>query len=61
MAVRERRTALPTMEATNDVQVVLFKNDGTRQVFELAEVLSLDGPAQLEIDEAEEAESPPGS
>jgi hypothetical protein len=31
----------------------LFKNDGTSQVFELEEVLSLDGQTQLEIYEAE--------
>ena len=61
MTVRELRTALATMEANSDVQVVLFKNDGTSQVFELEEVLSLDGHAQLEIYEAEEAETPPGS
>jgi hypothetical protein len=41
------------MEASSEVQVVLFKNDGTSQVFELEEVLGLDGHAQLEIDEAE--------
>jgi len=61
MTVRERRTALATMEANSDVQVVLFNNDGTSQVFALEEVLSLDGHAQLEIYEAEEAESPHGS
>jgi len=58
MTVRELRAALATMEGTSDVQVVLFKNDGTNQVFELEEVLSNDGDAQLEIYEAEEAESP---
>jgi hypothetical protein len=59
MTVRELRAALATIEAHSEVQVVLFKNDGTSQVFELEEVLSLDGHAQLEIYEAEEAESPP--
>ena len=53
MTVRELRSALATMEATSEIQVVLFKNDGTSQVFELEEVLSLDGHAQLEIYEAE--------
>jgi hypothetical protein len=53
MTVRELRTALASMEATSEVQVVLFKNDGTCDVFELEEVLSLDGHAQLEIYEAE--------
>ena len=57
MTVRELRAALAPMEATSEVQVVLFKNDGTSQVFELEEVLSLDGHAQLEIYEAEEAET----
>jgi hypothetical protein len=53
MTVRELRAALAGMEANSDVQVVLFKIDGTSQVFELEEVLSLDGHAQLEIYEAE--------
>jgi hypothetical protein len=53
MTIRELRAALAPMEATSDVQVVLFKNDGTCEVFELEEVLSLDGHAQLEIYEAE--------
>jgi hypothetical protein len=57
MTVRELRAALAPMEANSDVQVVLFKNDGTSQVFELEEVLSFDGHAQLEIYEAEEAEA----
>jgi hypothetical protein len=57
MTVRELRAALATMEATSDVQVVLFKNDGTSEVFELEEVLSYEGHAQLEIYEAEEVES----
>jgi hypothetical protein len=53
MTVRELRAALAPMAATSDVQVVLFKNDGTSQVFELEEVLSNNGYAQLEIYEAE--------
>jgi hypothetical protein len=53
MTVRELRSALATMEATSEVQVVLFKNDGTSQVFALEEVLSNNGYAQLEIYEAE--------
>ena len=54
MTVRELRDALATMEATSDVQVVLFKNDGTSEVFELEEVLRHDGHAQLEIYEPED-------
>jgi len=54
MTIRELRAALATMEATSDVQVVLFKNDGTSEVFELEEVLSNDGHAQLEIYEPED-------
>ena len=54
MTVRELRAALATMEATSDVQVVLFKNDGTSEVFELEEVLSHEGHAQLEIYEPED-------
>ncbi len=53
MTVRELRAALATIEANSTVQVVLFKNDGTNQVFELEEVLSNHGYAQLEIYEAE--------
>lgn len=54
MTIRELRAALATMEANNDVQVILFKNDGTSKVFELEEVLSNDGHAQLEIYEPED-------
>jgi hypothetical protein len=53
MTVRELRAALASMEANSEVQVVLFKNDGTSEVFELEEVLSNNGHAQLEIYEAE--------
>ena len=55
MTIRELRAALATMEANSDVQVVLFKNDGTSEVFELEEVLSNDGHAQLEIYESEDS------
>jgi hypothetical protein len=54
MTVRELRATLATMEANSDVQVVLFENDGTSEVFELEEVLSNEGHAQLEIYEPEE-------
>ena len=57
MTVRELRSALAMMEATSEVQVVLFNNDGTSEMFELEEVLSNNGHAQLEIYEAEEAEA----
>jgi hypothetical protein len=53
MTLRELRAALASVEANNDVQVVLFKHDGTSDVFELEEVLSNNGRAQLEIYEAE--------
>jgi hypothetical protein len=54
MTIRELRAALAPMEANSDVQVVLFKNDGTSEVFELEEVLSHEGRAQLEIYEPED-------
>ena len=62
MTVRELRAALASMEATSEVQVVLFKNDGTCDVFALEEVLSLDGHTQLEVYEAESVreENPEG-
>jgi hypothetical protein len=62
MTVRELRAALTSMEANSDVQVVLFKNDGTSKVFELEEVLSNNGHAQLEIyeDEPVREENPEG-
>jgi hypothetical protein len=53
MTVRELRAALTSMDMNSDVQVVLFKNDGTSEVFELEEVLSNNGHAQLEIYEDE--------
>ena len=54
MTIRELRAALATMDTNSEVQVVLFKNDGTSEVFELEEVLSNDGHAQLEIYEPED-------
>jgi hypothetical protein len=62
MTIRELRAALATMDANSDVQVVLFKNDGTSEVFKLEEVLSNDGHAQLEIyeDEPVREENPEG-
>jgi hypothetical protein len=54
MTVRELRAALAPMAANSDVQIVLFKNDGTSEVFELEEVLSNEGRAQLEIYEPED-------
>ena len=51
--IRELRAALAPMDTNSEVHVVLFKNDGTSQVFELEEVLSNNGHAQLEIYEAE--------
>jgi hypothetical protein len=53
MTVRELRAALTGMDTNSDVQVVLFNNDGTSEVFALEEVLSNNGHAQLEIYEAE--------
>jgi hypothetical protein len=53
MTVRELRAALASMDTNSDVQVVLFKNDGTSEVFEREEVLSNNGHAQLEIYEDE--------
>jgi|Tabmets5t2r1_1033131.scaffolds.fasta_scaffold128682_2 hypothetical protein len=62
MTVRELRAALASMEAISEVQVVLFKNNGTSQVYELEEVLSNNGHAQLEVYEAEQVreENPEG-
>jgi hypothetical protein len=54
MTIRELRAALATMDTNSEVQVVLFKNDGTSEVFELEEVLSNEGHAQLEIYEPED-------
>ena len=54
MTVRELRAALTSMDMNSDVQVVLFKNDGTSEVFGLEEVLSNEGHAQLEIHEPED-------
>jgi hypothetical protein len=48
MTIRELRAALTTMDANSNVQVVLFKNDGTSQVFEFEEVFSHGGHEQLE-------------
>jgi hypothetical protein len=45
MTIRELRAALAIMDTNSEVQVVLFKNDGTSEVFELEEVLSNEGHA----------------
>jgi hypothetical protein len=59
LTVRELRAVLTSMETTSDVQVVLFKNDGTSEVFELEEVLSNNGHAPLEIYEDEPVREEP--
>jgi hypothetical protein len=61
MTIRELRSALAGMPAESPVQVVLFKNDGTSEMFELEEVLHIDGHAQLEIYEPETPQPPSGS
>jgi hypothetical protein len=61
MTIRELRSALAPMHPESTVQVVLFKNDGTSEVFELEEVLHNDGHAQFEIYEPEAPEPPSGS
>jgi hypothetical protein len=45
MTVRELRAALAGLAANSEVQVVLFKSDGTCDVFEFEEVLSNNGHA----------------
>jgi hypothetical protein len=61
MTIRELRSALATMHPESTVQVVLFNNDGTSEVFELEEALHNDGHAQLEIYEPDTPERPSGS
>jgi hypothetical protein len=54
MTVQELRAALATMPAMSTVQVVLFKTDGTSEVFELEDAYANNGHAQLEIYETED-------
>jgi hypothetical protein len=54
MTVQDLRAALATIPATSTVQVVLFKNDGTSEVFELEDAYANNGQAQLEIYETED-------
>jgi hypothetical protein len=61
MKICELRVALDTMDPESDVLVVLFKNDGTSEVFELEEVLRNNGHAQLEIYEAKDVPNPSGA
>jgi hypothetical protein len=61
MTIREFRSALATIDANSTVHVVLFKNDGTNEVFELEEAYANNGHVQLEIYEPETPESPSGS
>jgi len=61
MTVRELRAALTSMDTNSDTQVVLFENDGTSEVFELKEVLSNNGFAQIEIYEDEPVREEPSA
>ena len=61
MTVRKLRAALTSMDTNSDTQVVLFKNDGTSEVFELGEVLSNNGYAQIEIYEDEPVREEPSA
>ena len=61
LTIRELRAALATMDVNSEVQVVLFKNDGTSEVFKLEEAYANNGYAQLEIYETEPPEPPSGS
>jgi hypothetical protein len=54
MTIRELCAALAIMDTNSDVQVILFKHDRTSEVFELEEVRSNKGHAQLEIYEPED-------
>jgi hypothetical protein len=54
MTIQELRAALATIPAMSTVQVVLFKNDGTSEVFELEDAYAHNGQAQLEIYETED-------
>jgi len=61
MTVRKLRAALTSMDTNSDTQVVLFENDGTSEVFELEEVLSNNGYAQIEIYEDEPVREEPSA
>ena len=54
MTVQALRAALATIPAMSTVQVVLFKTDGTSEVFELEDAYANNGQAQLEIYETED-------
>jgi hypothetical protein len=54
MTVQALRAALATIPAMSTVQVVLFKTDGTSEVFELEDAYANNGQAQLEIYESED-------
>ena len=49
MRIGELVRFLSAMDADGDVSVVLFKTDGTSEVFEIEEVGENDGNAQREI------------
>jgi hypothetical protein len=53
MKIRELIASLQTMNPERDAFVVLFKVDGTGDVFDLEEISNNDGDAQLEIYEEE--------
>jgi hypothetical protein len=49
MKIRQLIASLQTMNPERDAFVVLFKVDGTGEVFDLEEISNNDGDAQLEI------------
>jgi hypothetical protein len=56
MTIHELVTTLKTMEPEKDIFVVLFKTDGTGEIFDIEAVHDHNGHAQLDIYEEEEAD-----
>jgi hypothetical protein len=56
MTIRELIESLSVVDPDGEVLVVLFKNDGTSEQFEIDAATIIDGAPQIEISEPEGVE-----
>jgi hypothetical protein len=56
MTIRDLIESLSGIDPDSEALVVLFKNDGTSEQFEIDAVTNIDGVAQIEITEPEDVE-----
>ena len=56
MTIRDLIEGLSGIDPDGEALVVLFKNDGTAEQFEIDAMTNIDGVAQIEISEPEDVE-----